>query len=308
MTITGNAAGDDTGPDGDTEPAASSGVRRPVQRPRKRIRWGGFGIHGILLLYTFIALGPIVLIVANSFKSRRAIFDSPFSLPNSETFSLDGYRTVLDGASFALYFRNSIVVTVVSLFLVVLFSTMAAYALVEYDFPGNTALGLYMAIGIMIPIRLGTVSLLELMVSLGLVNTLWALILVYTAMGIPLGVFLMSQFMRQVPVDLKAAARVDGASEYRVFGLILPLVRPGMAAVAVFTMMPVWNDLWFPLILAPGEDTKTITLGAQQFLGQFASDWNAVLAALTMAMVPIIALYIIFSRQFLGGLTEGAIK
>lgn len=277
-------------------------------RAKKRIRWGGFGIHAVLLTYTFIALGPIVLVVANSMKSRRAIFDSPFSLPSSETFDLDGYRTVLDTASFDIYFRNSLVVTVVSLFLVVLFSTMASHALVEYNFRGNTLLGLYMAIGIMIPIRLGTVSLLRLMVDLRLVNTLWALILVYTAMGIPLGVFLMSQFMRQVPKDLKAAARVDGANEYRVFGLVVPLVRPGMAAVAVFTMLPIWNDLWFPLILAPGESTKTVTLGAQAFLGQFASDWNAVLAALTLAMVPIVVLYILFSRQFLGGLTEGAIK
>jgi raffinose/stachyose/melibiose transport system permease protein len=281
---------------------------QPPTAAKKRIRWGGFGIHAMLLIYSMIALGPIVLVVANSFKSRRAIFDSPFSMPNSETFSLDGYRSVLDGASFDLYFRNSIVVTLVSLFFVVLFSTMAAHALVEYEFPGNTILGLYMAIGIMIPIRLGTVSLLKLMVRLDLVNTLWALILVYTAMGIPLGVFLMSQFMRQVPKDLKAAARVDGANEYRVFGLVIPLVRPGMAAVAVFTMLPIWNDLWFPLILAPGEDTKTVTLGAQQFLGQFASDWNAVLAALTLAMIPIVLLYVIFSRQFLGGLTEGAIK
>ncbi|MCP3989236.1 MAG: carbohydrate ABC transporter permease [Actinomycetia bacterium] len=275
---------------------------------KKRIRWGGFGIHAILLAYTFIALAPMVLIIANSMKSRRAIFDSPFSLPNSETFDLDGYRSVLDGASFDVYFRNSLIVTVASLFLVVLFSTMASHALIEYDFRGNTFLGLYMAIGIMIPIRLGTVSLLKLMVNLNLVNTLWALILVYTAMGIPLGVFLMSQFMRQVPKDLKAAARVDGANEYRVFGLVIPLVRPGMAAVAVFTMLPIWNDLWFPLILAPGNDTKTVTLGAQQFLGQFASDWNAVLAALTLAMIPIVVLYIVFSRQFLGGLTEGAIK
>ncbi len=280
----------------------------PRRAPRQGVKWGGLGIHAVLLGYALIALAPIVLVIANSVKSRRAIFDSPFSLPNPDTFSLDGYEAVFDGASFDVYFRNSIIVTVVSLFFVVLFSTMASHALVEYNFRGNTLLGLYMAIGIMIPIRLGTVSLLKLMVNLSLVNTLWALILVYTAMGIPLGVFLMSQFMRQVPRDLKAAARVDGANEYRVFGLVVPLVRPGMAAVAVFTMLPIWNDLWFPLILAPSDQTKTVTLGAQQFLGQFASDWNAVLAALTLAMIPIVVLYIVFSRQFLGGLTEGAIK
>ena len=215
---------------------------------------------------------------------------------------------MLEEANFDQYFLNSFIVTIVSVLLVVFLSAMAAHALVEYDFRGNTFLGIYMAIGIMIPIRLGTVSLLELMVKLKLVDSLWALILVYTAMGIPLGIFLLSQFLRQVPGDIKAAARIDGANEYRIFGLVLPLVRPGLGAVAVFTMLPVWNDLWFPLILASDESKQTVTLGAQQFLGQFASDWNAVLAALTLAMVPVLLLYIIFSRQFLQGLTEGAVK
>ena len=274
----------------------------------QRSKLGALGIHAVLLGYTLLALGPIVLIIANSLKSRRAIFDSPFSLPNSETFDLVGYQSVFEESMFDRFFINSLIVTVVAVILVVLFSAMAAHALVEYDFPGSGFLALFLTFGVMIPIRLGTVSLLKLMVSLKLVNTLAALILVYTAMGIPLGVFIISQFMRQVPSEIKAAARIDGANEYRVFGLTLPLVRPGLAAVAVFTMLPVWNDLWFPLILAPDESTRTVTLGAQQFLGQYASDWNSVLAALTLAIVPILLLYVVFSRQFLGGLTQGAVK
>ncbi len=267
-----------------------------------------WSVHLVLLAYSAIALGPILLIVFNSMKSRRALFDSAFSIPTPSTFDLVGYSTVFEKANFANYFLNSFIVTVASVLLVVFLSAMAAHALVEYNFYGNTVMTVYMAIGIMIPIRLGTVSLLDFMVELKLVNTLWALILVYTAMGIPLGIFLLSQFFRQVPSDIKAAARIDGANEYRIFGLVLPLVRPGLGAVAVFTMLPVWNDLWFPLILAPEESKRTVTLGAQQFLGQFASDWNAVLAALTLAMVPILILYIIFSRQFLRGLTQGAVK
>jgi raffinose/stachyose/melibiose transport system permease protein len=160
----------------------------------------------------------------------------------------------------------------------------------------------------MIPIRLGTVSILRMMVSLHLVNSLLGLILVYTAMGLPLAVFILQLFFNQVPVELKEAARVDGASEYRVFRLVVPLIRPGLAAIAVFTMLPIWNDLWFPLILTPGEASRTVTLGAQLFLGQFVSDWNAVLAVLSLAMLPMIALYMIFSKQFLRGLTQGAIK
>jgi raffinose/stachyose/melibiose transport system permease protein len=279
-------------------------------RIRSRLaRWLNLAApHAILLAYTALALFPIILIISNSFKSREAIFGKPFQFPGPSTFSLIGYQTVFERASFQQYFINSIVVTVVSLVLILLAGAMAAFALSEYQFRGNTLMGLYMALGIMIPIRLGTVSILRLIVAMHLVNTLTALILVYVAQGLPLAIFILSQFMRQVPRELKEAARLDGASEYRVFTLVVPLVRPAIGAIGVFTLIPVWNDLWFPLILAPSDATSTVTLGVQQFLGQFVSDWNAVLSSLTLAMVPILILYIIFSRQLMRGLTAGAIK
>lgn len=264
--------------------------------------------HIVLLSYTLVALFPILLIVLNSFKARKAIFSEPLVPPTPDTFSLIGYETVINRANFDQYFLNSIIVTVGSIALILLAGSMAAFALSEYNFRGNTFLGLYLAVGIMIPIRLGTVGILRLISAMGLVNNLLGLILVYVAMGLPLAVFVLTQFMRQVPRELKEAARVDGASEYRIFGLIVPMVRPAVATVAVFVMIPIWNDLWFPLILAPGESTKTVTLGAQQFLGQFISDWNAVLASLTLAMVPVLILYLIFSRQLIRGITAGAVK
>ncbi|MBE2200897.1 MAG: carbohydrate ABC transporter permease [Anaerolinea sp.] len=264
--------------------------------------------HAILLTYTAIALFPILLVVINSFKTRKAIFSDPLLIPTPDTFSLEGYVTVWNRANFDAYFTNSLVVTVISISLILLAGAMAAFALSEYEFPGNPLLGLYLALGIMIPIRLGTVGILRLVSALDLVNTLTALILVYVAQGLPLSIFVLQQFMAQVPRELKEAARVDGASEYRIFALILPLVRPAVATVAVFVMIPIWNDLWFPLILAPGEATKTVTLGAQQFLGQFVSDWNAVLASLTLAMIPVLILYLIFSRQLIRGITSGAVK
>lgn len=265
--------------------------------------------HAILLLYTVIALFPVVVIVINSFKSRKAIFREPLSLPDDESFSLIGYETVWQQGDFVLYFQNSLIVTVVSLTLVLLFGAMAAFALAEYRFRTNTLMGLYLALGIMIPIRLGTVSILQMMVAGGLVNTLTALILVYTAQGLPLAIFILSEFMRQVSDDLKNAGRLDGLSEYRIFlRLVLPLVRPALATVAVFTMIPIWNDLWFPLILAPSEETKTVTLGAQVFIGQFVTNWNAVLAALSLATIPVLVLYLIFSRQLIRGITAGAVK
>ena len=171
----------------------------------------------ILLAYTALALSPVALIVMNSFKGRKAIFKTPYALPNKETWDLIGYEKVLDRADFLLYFRNSFVVTGGALLLIMVAGTMAAWALAEYRFPGNGFMGLYLALGIMIPIRLGTVSILRLCVDLGIVDTLWALILVYTASGLPLAVFILTNFMKQVPRDLKDAARVDGASEYRIY-------------------------------------------------------------------------------------------
>lgn len=266
-------------------------------------------MHGALILYTLIALFPVFVILINSFKDRRAIFREPLALPNDETFSMIGYQTVMKQGDFFLYFQNSMIVTVASLFFILLFGAMAAYALSEYRFRGNMLMGLYLALGIMIPIRIGTVAILEMMVATGLVNTLWALILVYTAQGLPLAVFILSEFMRQISDDLKNAGRIDGLSEYTIFlRLVLPLVRPAMATVAVFNMIPIWNDLWFPLILAPAEETKTLTLGSQVFIGQFVTDWNAVLSALSMAILPVLILYVIFSRQLIRGITSGAVK
>jgi raffinose/stachyose/melibiose transport system permease protein len=265
--------------------------------------------HAALITYMLIALFPVFVIVINSFKSRRAIFADPLALPWPENFDLIGYETVVKQGDFFLYFQNSLIVTVASLFFVLLFGAMAAFALSEYRFKGNTLMGLYLALGIMIPIRLGTVAILGIMVASGLVNTLTALILVYTAQGLPLAVFILSEFMKSVSNDLKNAGRIDGLSEYRIFfSLVLPLVRPAMATVAVFTMIPIWNDLWFPLILAPAEQTKTVTLGAQVFIGQFVTNWNAVLAALSLAIIPVLILYLIFSRQLIRGITAGAVK
>jgi raffinose/stachyose/melibiose transport system permease protein len=273
------------------------------------IRPGRIAVHIALILYLALAIGPIVLILINAFKTRRAIFADPLGLPNGQTFTTIGFDRVFANSDFGLYFLNSLTVTVVSLGLIILIGAMAAWALTEYRFRGNTILSLYLAIGLMVPIRLGSVSILRMMVDLNLVNTLTALILVYVAQGLPLAILILGEFIQQIPKDLRDAARCDGVSEYRIFGsIILPLIRPAIATVAVFTMVPIWNDLWFPLILAPGAGKQTVTLGVQQFIGQYVTDWNAVLASLTLAIAPILVLYLLFSRYLVRGLTAGAVK
>lgn len=272
-----------------------------------------------LVAYSLIALIPIILIVLNSFKERRDLFRVPyqppiwFSLEDGfqwvNTFTLDGYNTVFARAQIFVYFGNSFFITSISLFIILLLGSMVAYALTEYDFPGARMMNIYLILGIMIPARLGTVSMIELMNNLGLYNTRWALIAVYIARGLPIALFILSEFMRQVPRELKEAARVDGANEYWIlFRLVLPLIRPALATVLVFQLIPIWNDLWFPLTLAPGESVRTVTLGVSSFAGQYKQDWSALLAALTLAMIPVTTLYIIFSRQFISGLTRGALK
>lgn len=266
-------------------------------------------VHAVLLAYTIIAIFPVLIVVLNSFKNRRGIFTEPLALPRAETFSVEGYATVLSEGNFLLYYSNSLIVTVVSLFLILLFGAMAAHALSEYRFKLNALLGVYLILGIMVPIRLGTVAILQLMVDLSLVNTLISLILVYTAQGLPIAVFILTEFMRTLSRDIKDCARVDGLSEYRIFfEVVLPLIRPVLATVAVFSMIPIWNDLWFPLILASSDATKTVTLGVQQFIGQYTVNWSAVLASLSIAILPVLVLYAIFSRQLISGITAGAVK
>ncbi len=274
-----------------------------------RSRVSVLGVHAVLIAYTLLATLPILLVVMNSFKNRNAIFGSPLTPPTAATFSLIGYAKVLGNAHVFTYFANSMIVTLGSMFLILLFGAMAAWALTEYKFRGSTIVALYMAIGIMVPIRLGSVAILTMMRQAGLNDTLTALVLVYVAQGLPLAIFILSEFLEQIPKDLRDAARCDGVPETRIFfEVIAPLLRPAIATVAVFSIVPIWNDLWFPLILTSSESTHTITLGVQQFLGQYITDWNSVLSALSLAILPVVAIYVVFSRQLISGLTAGAVK
>lgn len=287
-------------------PRRSSGKGFSGRHPRRSLE--SIGAHLVLSVAVLIAVVPVVLIVMNSFKDTMSIFSGPLAPPTPETFSLKGYEAVLSDASFGTYYRNSLIVTLASLVLTLTFSAMCAFAISEYRVRLAPIIAGFLLIGVMVPIRLATVPLLQMMVSWKLFNTHLALILVYTGMSLPVAVAIMLVSFRTVPRELKDAARIDGASEFRTFRLVLPLVRPAIAAVATVSMLPMWNDLWFPLILAPGEATQTVTLGTQQFAGQFQKNWPALLAALTVGALPLIILFTAFSRQFIRGLSQGFTK
>ncbi|MFZ4893667.1 carbohydrate ABC transporter permease [Plantibacter sp. Mn2098] len=265
----------------------------------------GAGVHIVLIIMALCSTVPVLIVVMNSFKTTQGIFGEPFALPNAETFNLQGYINVFSRGNILLNYQNSIIVTIATVLLTVVLGTLAAWALVEYKVRISPLIAGFFVLGIMLPIRLGTVPLLKTMIAWGLMDTLTSLVLVYTAMQLPLAIALMTTYFRSVPTELKEAARIDGAGELRTLGITLPIVKVGLAAVASITMLPVWNDLWFPLILAPSKGNQTVTLGVQQFVGQFQNDYPALLAALTLGAVPLVILFTVFSRQYIAGLSNG---
>jgi raffinose/stachyose/melibiose transport system permease protein len=144
---------------------------------------------------------------------------------------------------------------------------------------------------------------------LGLLDRLASLLPIYGAMGMPIAILILSEYMRTIPKELTQAAHIDGAGSFLIFWkVIIPLARPALATVAIFNLVSIWNDLWFPLIFIHKEDQRTLMLGVTRLFGQYQTDWTKVLATLTMATVPILLLYLAMSKQFIKGLTAGAIK
>jgi raffinose/stachyose/melibiose transport system permease protein len=284
-------------------------VRSTFQRYTFHSLIGQFLSHLILLTWSLVVLVPLWTMLVNSMKEKRAIFRSPFDLPTDETRTFDGFRNAWVDGNFDLYFKNSIMVTVTSLILILVLGALAAYALSNWRSRLSSGVYLYFVAGLMVPIRLGTINIVTIVQDLGLQGNLLALIPIYVAMGLPIAVFILTAFMRGVPHDLIDAARIDGASEFRVFWQIMvPLTRPALATVATFNMIPIWNDLWFPLILTRSENVRTVTYGVSLLFGQYQTDWTSILSILSLAAVPVLVLYLLLSKQFIKGLTAGAVK
>ena len=263
--------------------------------------------HVVLIFWTFLVLFPLWTMVINSFKFKFDIYTDPFGLPKKWNF--ESYVSVITDGDFFLYFRNSLFVTLGSIFLVLLFGAMASYALVNWKHKASRFLYLFFIAGMMLPIKIGSIRLLQLIKGLGLLNTLWGLFPVYTAMGLPIAVFVLTEFIRQIPTELTEAAVIDGAKRSKVFTIIiLPLLRPALATVAIYNLIPFWNDLWFPLIFINQDAHKTLLLGVTRLFGQYMTDWSRILAVLTLSAIPVLVLYLTMSKNFIRGLTAGAVK
>jgi raffinose/stachyose/melibiose transport system permease protein len=261
----------------------------------------------IAFLFASISLYPIVLMVLSSFKPSAEIFMNPLSWP--EQFSLDTYRTLLERIPFMTYFYNSVFTSVVSVLLIVITTSLAAFYIARYTFWWNNLLFFFFLMGMMIPIKLGIVPLFLLMKDLGLTNSLWSLIFMYTAQGIPLSILILTGFFWTMPIELEEAARIDGASDLRIlWNVLLPIMRPALATVIIINFIQAWNDFFFPLIFISDEMKKTIPVGMLSLFGEYSADWGSLFAGLTLSSLPMIVLFFIASKQFMEGMTAGAVK
>jgi len=257
-----------------------------------------------LALWAAIVALPLYLLIISCFKTTAEIYSEPFGLPAS--FGLGNFVKAWTEANFARYMANSFIVTGASVVLTVIVSAMAAFPLSRYQIGWASPMLAFFLAGIMLPIRLASVELFTLMKSLDLLDSLLGLILVYSAIRIPFAVFIFANFMRVLPRELEEAAYVDGAGEWRIlFRIIMPMIRPAIAIVAVFTAIAVWNDFFFPLIFIFDDDYKTLPLAITTFVGQFRTDWGMVFASLAISMMPILLMYLMLARQIREGVGAG---
>lgn len=260
-----------------------------------------------LCIWSFLVIFPIWTMIINSFKMPYDIYKDPYGLPKVWNFS--SYLSVVQDGDFILYFTNSLFVTISSLMLILICASLAAYALANWKSKVSQGIYFFLIAGMMLPIKIASIKLLSIMKALGLLNTVYSLIPVYTAMGIPIAVFVLTEFIRDIPRELTEAAIIDGATRFNIFSKItIHIIRPALSTVAIFNLIPIWNDLWFPLIFINDEKNKTLLLGVTRLFGQYQRDWSKILAVLTLSAVPLIILYLLMSKQFIKGLTAGAVK
>lgn len=290
--------------------------RRPVPAPGPGARAGrgsGTGtagktaVAGALWVYAFIAVAPLLVMVANSLRTTRDMARDPLGLPLDPNFASYGKAWVQ--ASFGTFFTNSLLVTVSSVLISTAVSLLAAYALARSRSRLTSIVEAVFLSGLMMPVYLAILPIFYLLDDMGLVNSRFGLIMVYAALGIPFSVFVLTAFFRQLPTELEEAARIDGAGSFTMFWhVMLPLVRPAIATVIVFRFVPIWNDFFYPLILLRSRENYTLPVGLTTFFGEYQTDWPTLFAGLVIATLPLVVLFLLATRQIVAGLTAGMSK
>jgi N-acetylglucosamine transport system permease protein len=265
--------------------------------------------HVLLSIWSIIVIVPFLWVVLSSFKTTKEILASPFSLPAHWQF--DNYAHAWTDAGIRQFFLNTVIVVGVALVLVMLLGAMCAYVLARFTFPGSRFIYYLMLAGLTFPIFLAIVPLFFILKNLELINTLPGLIMVYVAFALPFTVFFLYAFFKTLPDDVYEAALIDGAGEWRTFfRIMLPMARPGIAAVAIFNFLGLWNQFLLPVALNTDQSRYVLTQGMASFASQagYAVDFGALFAAVVITVVPVLIVYVIFQRRLEGSVSRGTFR
>jgi N-acetylglucosamine transport system permease protein len=265
--------------------------------------------HTMLALWSLMVLIPLAWTLLSSFKTTSEIFASPFSLPKHWSFA--NYVSAWNTAGIGNYFLNTVIVVGCALVIVMVLGAMCAYVLARYAFPGSRAVYYLMLAGLTFPIFLAIVPLFFILKNIGLLNTLPGLIIVYVAFALPFTVFFLFAFFKALPSEIAEAAQIDGAGEWRTFfQVMLPMAKPGMASVAIFNFLGLWNQYLIPVAINTDPDKKVLSQGIAAFAGQqgYAVDFGSLFAAAVIVVVPVLVAYILFQRQLQGSVSAGTMK
>jgi alpha-1,4-digalacturonate transport system permease protein len=262
--------------------------------------------YAALLLGVVIMFLPVLWVVSSSFKSLEEIYRIPPAF-FPEKWIITNYTEALQKFPFLRYLFNSVTVTVLATLLTLTINSMAAFALSKYNFRGRDTIFLIILGTLMVPLQVIMIPVYMVMARLELVNTLWGIIIPPSAT--PTGVFLLRQYMLTIPDELLEAARIDGAGEWRIFlQIILPLARPALAVLTVFSIMWRWNDFLWPLIVINDPNLFTLQLGLARFRGELVTDWNYVLAMTVLTMLPITLVFAFLQRYLVSGIATTGLK
>lgn len=267
----------------------------------------GLGKWTFLIFLFVYAVFPVLWLTVASLKTNGELMANPFSLP--QVWQFQNYKKALAVSGIARLMLNSVLISTAATFLNVLIASMAAYTLSRFRFRGNQVLKVMFSSGILIPLNALMIPYFVLINSLGLYNTMGGLILVYTAIGIPISTFIIMGFMASVPEELEEAAIIDGACFYkRFFTLVFPLSRAGVVTAGTFQFLTCWNEFVYANLLTSSQAVRTVQLGIRYFTNQFATDYVSMYAAIIISILPSIAAYVLFQNQIIAGLTSGALK
>lgn len=263
--------------------------------------------HGVLVFYAVIVVVPLLFVVYLSFEDLAGILSTPLSWPGR--FHTENYTTAWNQGDLARFLINTVVVAVVTVFAILVVSSLAAYVIARYQFRGNQLLYLFFVAGLALPIQIIALPIFVLMRNLGLLDTLPALILVFSASGVSFSVFLLVNFMRTIPAELQEAATVDGAGPLQIYWhVVLPLVRPSLGIVAIFEFITAWKEFFLPLLLIQNPKSMTVPVGVLSFVGEHATDWQLLLAALVIVSLPTLIGFVLVAKQFRRNLMSGGVK